>query len=114
VKVTTTTTDWLCDLQHHAVASAHQAVETVAFTYQGKRYRVDLCADDLAEFNRWMATLTQARPSQRSSRARSAPGRREAKALRQWAAENGYHLEPRGRIPAAIRRAYEDRKERAA
>lgn len=99
----------ICDLHPKGAAEA-PATRLVAFTYQGRRYRLDACAQCGRDADATLARLVRAATGGAGkvhSRATSASARREAEAIRAWAADRGYTLQARGRIPAGIRRAYE-------
>ncbi len=95
------------------------ADETITFGLDGQTYQIDLSREHSASLREQLSTyLAAARPSGTSSTVRGRRGpasdrggphsRAEAKAIREWAHTNGYQVSHRGRIPAAIVRAYRD------
>ncbi len=90
------------------------AVETVTFGFDGYTYAFELCDAHLEEFNNvmqgYIASARRADGVTRRPRAAtpaSRPPREELGAVRDWARENGYEVSDRGRIPGAVREAYE-------
>lgn len=79
-------------------------VEVVTFGFGRTEYEIDLSAENAAKFKAVLepyiavARKTSATPSR--SRKSKAP------AVRQWAAENGYEVSSRGKIPNTIMEAY--------
>lgn len=114
-----------------------EASETVAFSFRGTPYEIDLGAKNVAAFEKSIAKYvaaaraagTPAKAAAATTKARKAPGRpRKAAAkkatraaskatkaaaststgsIREWAQANGFAVGSRGRIPAAAREAYE-------
>lgn len=102
------------------------AGETIEFSVAGVDYVIDLKAKNAAEFHRKLdyyidhAARTGGRrhrpkpagsasTSTPTSKAASAPTRDPAatRAIRQWAADEGYEIADRGRIPTSIVDAYD-------
>jgi hypothetical protein len=98
-----------------------EAVGNVEITINGQRRRLDLCAEHLAELRKdmrpWLRSSAEpgsstrkpsSRTARRSATTRSGKPRRntDGPAIRAWAAENGWDLPERGRIPADVREAY--------
>jgi len=102
------------------------AGETVLFSLDGVAYEIDLTdenADALREaFAPYIAAARSVSARAGSSRAgggtRTAPargggrvqrrsGQRDYGPVREWAAQNGYTLSERGRVPAAVLEAYD-------
>lgn len=84
------------------------ADETVRFALDGVNYQIDLSAANAAEMRRVFARYVDA--AQRTSGRRTrgtAPKTSNANAVREWAVAQGYEVNPRGRVPANIREAYE-------
>jgi hypothetical protein len=89
---------------------------TVAYTWQGQSYEIDLNHKNVEEFQEALAPYLSA--SRKAGRASSgASGRRSAattkasdaldpKKIRAWAAENGVAVSPRGRINAKVLEQY--------
>ncbi|WP_032385485.1 histone-like nucleoid-structuring protein Lsr2 [Rhodococcoides fascians] len=101
------------------------AGETVEFAVGGVEYVIDLKTKNANEFHRKLdyyiryATRTGGRKRKPSSSgaaassptAASASPRRDpaqVRAIRQWAADEGYEISDRGRIPAHIEDAFND------
>ena len=97
------------------------AGETVLFSLDGSAYEVDLTDDNASALRDALAPyITAGRKvsgrggaaaSTRSSRGggsqRRRTGQRDYGPIRAWAADNGYELSERGRIPAAVLEAYD-------
>src|SRR5262245_5189909 len=84
------------------------AAETIAFSYQGRDYEIDLSEGNAARFRSMMreyaehARKTGTRRAPSGSR-RSAESRRRAAAIREWARASGIaDVGRRGRIPQQI------------
>ena len=84
------------------------AAETVAFSYQGRDYEIDLSERNAAKFRSMMreyaehARTTSFRRAVGGSR-RSAQSRRQAAAIREWARASGLpDVGSRGRIPKHV------------
>jgi len=95
--------------------------ETVLFSLDGIAYEIDLTDENAAAFRDAVAPYVSAgrRVSARSgasaaraprgsgSGQRRRSGQRDYAPVRAWAADNGYELSERGRIPAAVLEAYD-------
>ncbi len=94
--------------------------ETVLFSLDGIAYEIDLTDENAAQLRDSLARYIDAarRVSARTSNAtggRSTSGGRKQKRagqrdyapIRQWAADNGYTLSERGRVPAEVLDAYD-------
>ena len=90
---------------------------TVAYTWQGQSYEIDLSTKNADEFAEAMAPYLSA--SRKAGRGSSSgpSGRRgsalpkasdalDPKKIRAWAAENGVDVSPRGRINAKVLEQY--------
>jgi hypothetical protein len=108
-----------------------EASETVAFSFRGSEYEIDLGSKNIAAFEKALSKyVSKARAAGSPAKAATAPkprarvrkaaksARRPRKAaattaaeatpsIREWAQSNGYSVGTRGRIPAAAREAYE-------
>ena len=94
--------------------------ETVRFFVSGKEYAIDLNEEHRAQLQEVLAELEEkmdsyvakARAVSRSgaSKMSKAAPSYDAKAVRSWAADNGYEVGDRGRIPLEILTAYENRQ----
>lgn len=105
----------ICDLHKEEV----EAAGTVEIAIDGERRKLDVCADHLAELRSamkpWFSGSTArrggARKAKKGSRKATGSSRRrrnpDAPAVRAWAVEHGYDVPARGRLPAAVREAYE-------
>ena len=93
------------------------AAESVAFSLDGKFYEIDLSErhaaalrDAFAPFvgsaRRAGGAAVAARPRMTARTGRS---REETAAIREWANTNGHEVSARGRIPATVLEAYENR-----
>lgn len=89
------------------------ASETVTFGLDGVAYEIDLNEEHVAELREALApwvgqarkvTRGGARPARRG---RSSSGSSNANVIREWARENGYKVNERGRISAEIKEAYD-------
>lgn len=106
-----------CDLDDGDVA----AVDTVAFGYDGANYEFELCQVHLDEYHRVMQGFVGAARRAGTGGRRSAGGGARAPRpggnpselaqVREWARNNGYEVNDRGRIPAQVREAF-DRAQR--
>ncbi|MFB9654779.1 histone-like nucleoid-structuring protein Lsr2 [Pseudarthrobacter oxydans] len=90
-----------------------EASETVAFALDGTEYEIDLKNDHANELREALARFTNAgrkvsggrgRPAGRKTASHGGP---DAKAVRQWAVEQGLQVNTRGRIQADIVEKYE-------
>lgn len=93
--------------------------ETIDFAFRGVSYRIDLSPRNVAKFEKalspYLAAAVEASneenpPKNRSVRRRSSkPNKKtDSSAVRAWAADNGYPVSARGRIPSDVLGAYEE------
>jgi Lsr2 len=88
------------------------ADENVKFGLDGTNYEIDLSAANAAELRssleRFVAAARKTSGG-RPARAKAASGGRshDSAQIRQWARENGYTVNSRGRIQAEIQEAYQ-------
>jgi hypothetical protein len=84
------------------------ASATIEFGYDGTNYEIDLNGGNAAAFADAMALYVgHARKVHRTRRSGPQRGtRHDLAAVRAWAAENGYTVAPRGRVPADVLDAY--------
>ena len=86
------------------------ADETVRFGLDGVGYEIDLSAGNAAELRSALERFTShARKTSggRPTRTKASGGRSQDSAqIRQWARDNGYAVNSRGRIQAEIQEAY--------
>lgn len=96
-----------------------KAVETVSFALDGRSYEIDLSKKNAAALRKALGDFTAAARKVRSG-ARPATGRAtkagaagetgsgvDARAVREWAQENGITVSARGRVPAEIVEQYQ-------
>lgn len=86
------------------------AVETVSFGLDGNGYEIDLSEANARELraglDKWIPFAR--RVGGRSGvKAPAAVRRQDAKAVREWARDNGHDVPPRGRLPSAVLQAYQ-------
>ena len=107
-----------CDVHGDGLTPA----TTLRFGVDGEQYEVDLCEPHASELRGVLARYVEvarsggssAAPGGRQRRARPARassdnGRGDVSDIRTWAKSQGLEVSDRGRIPAAIRQAYEER-----
>jgi hypothetical protein len=96
------------------------ADETVRFALDGVPYLIDLSAEHANEFRAAIAPYMQAarrdtgKKGSKPDGARRGHSHRESQVIRQWAAEHGFSLPPRGRIPNNVIAEYRAHKRSAA
>ncbi|WAB08850.1 Lsr2-like DNA bridging protein [Streptomyces phage Success] len=92
-----------------------EADETVTFALDGKTYEIDLSTANADKLRDLLDPFVKGgrKTGGRSSagtRGRVSPKRAEGEPtpeeLRKWAADNGYEVSARGRVPASIKEAY--------
>ncbi|TLM75461.1 Lsr2 family protein [Pseudarthrobacter sp. NamB4] len=89
------------------------ADENVKFGLDGVNYEIDLSAANAAELRssleRFVAAARKTSGGRTATRTKTAPGGRshDSAQIRQWARENGYTVNSRGRIQAEIQEAYQ-------
>ena len=91
-------------------------VSSVSISLDKKDYEIDLSAANQARLRDNLARFIDAATAIRPRRAptarrtvRSAPtGREQTHAIREWARNNGFEVSERGRISAAIQRAFDE------
>jgi Lsr2 len=84
------------------------ASATIEFGYEGSTYEIDLNDANAVAFADAMAIYVgHARKVHRSRRRNpQRDGQHDLAAVRSWAAENGYTVAARGRVPAEVLAAY--------
>lgn len=84
--------------------------QTVTFSLDGQTYELDLAkdnADELREtFKRYVQAARRVTGRQAPQKAQERRPRQDTAAIRAWAKANGYEVNERGRIPAAVTEAY--------
>lgn len=92
------------------------AAETVRLALDGHDYEIDLSAENAARLRQKLAKFVDAATPVRNPRRRTrskpvagGPANKEqSAAVRAWAAANGFHISPRGRIPRNVLEAFTD------
>ncbi|MFC7219577.1 Lsr2 family protein [Streptomyces polyrhachis] len=88
-----------------------EADETVTFALDGKSYEIDLTTANAEKLRSALEPFTAkgrrtgGRAAGRKVRA-AAGGSEDTAKIRAWAKENGQDVNDRGRVPAAVREAY--------
>jgi len=88
------------------------AAETIEFGFDGVHYQIDLSQEHADEMRRAMqrwiagARRTGGRATHRSSAPSVSIDPLQAAAIRQWGANNGFTVNPRGRLSAELRAAF--------
>ncbi|MYW96799.1 Lsr2 family protein [Amycolatopsis rubida] len=96
------------------------AEQTVPFSLDGVSYEIDLSEDNAAALRDELARYVAASRRVGGRKVRMAAGqsprpastaadRERNKAMREWAENNGFTVSDRGRLPAEIVKAYEER-----
>ncbi|HSN44196.1 MAG TPA: Lsr2 family protein [Propionibacteriaceae bacterium] len=84
------------------------ADETISLTFEGVSYEIDLSGANAAKFRETLAPwLGNARRTGGRKSAGRKPATGVANDVRAWALSQGMQVSSRGRVPAAIREAYE-------
>lgn len=86
---------------------------TVAFSFQGINYEIDLSAENTEEFTELLSEYIEKarkvigtqKPARKSTAARGAS--QDLSAVRAWLREQGHQVSNRGRIPGELIAAYE-------
>lgn len=85
--------------------------EQIEFAVRGISYRIDLSNANITKFDKALAPFVEAATKVTAARGRSseldAVWPKQAAAVREWAARNGYKVGGRGRIPGDVIDAYE-------
>lgn len=87
-----------------------EADETVVFALDGTTYEIDLSANNADALRGVLYDYTgRARKTSGATRGRKASSRSEVTPaeIRDWGRQNGFEVPDRGRVPAAVREAYE-------
>ena len=97
-----------------------EAVDTVAFGFEGRQYEMDLSDKNAAKLREALAPFVASarqigggrrrRTSPKTaptSKARQMTDRERTAAIREWARQHGHQVADRGRIPSSIVEAYE-------
>ncbi len=84
-----------------------KAAETVSFGLDGRIYEIDLSKKNAAALRKALTDYTASARRVRAGRPVAAkvakPSERvDARAIREWAQENGYKVSARGRVPADV------------
>ncbi len=98
----------VCDLPHDGEVEGR---ETVAFSFDGTAYEIDVCTSHAKElhdkFGEYTDSARKVSSTGRRRRTRSGPGRERSAEIRAWARNRGHKVSERGRIPASIIADYE-------
>ena len=87
-----------------------QADQQVTFALDGVEYEIDLSEANAQKLRDLLAPYVAAGRrvgGRRKSGGRRRVGGSSAGEIRAWAAENGYNVSARGRVPAEVREAYD-------
>ncbi|MGW4928611.1 histone-like nucleoid-structuring protein Lsr2 [Agromyces sp. NPDC004153] len=84
-----------------------EAVETLAFAFDGTNYEIDLSKSNAKAFRKAIQPYVDAgrKATTRSARRTSSSGT-NPRDIRAWAAANGVDVPARGRIPANVQEQY--------
>ncbi|MBO1752970.1 Lsr2 family protein [Actinotalea sp. BY-33] len=92
------------------------ADETVSFALDGVSYEIDLSSENASAlreaFASWVGHARKVGGRTKSARRSSAPrsgASSDSTAIREWARSNGFTVNDRGRIPAEVKAAYDNR-----
>ncbi|GGM07198.1 MULTISPECIES: histone-like nucleoid-structuring protein Lsr2 [Micromonospora] len=98
-----------------------KADRTVEFSLDGVAYTIDVSDENAGVLRKALdpyinagrrvgrAPAEAARTSRRAGRPISGMDREQNRAIREWAAKNGYEISERGRIPVSVVEAYKSR-----
>ncbi|MGW0396134.1 histone-like nucleoid-structuring protein Lsr2 [Streptomyces sp. NPDC003042] len=94
-----------------------EADETVTFALDGKTYEIDLTTANAEKLRGLLEPFTKsgrrtggrAATGRAKGRASATPGSPDTAEIRAWAKSQGMSVNDRGRVPAEIREAYENR-----
>lgn len=78
--------------------------ETVAYSFDGQKYEIDLTAKNAAAFRKAFEKYVKVSRAKGSARKTGEPS--EATVIREWANANNHKVSDRGRIPADVVAAY--------
>jgi Lsr2 len=101
-----TTTEYTDDID------GSKAEGTIAFSFEGASYEIDLSKSNTRTFEKAMAVYVGHARKVRSSRPKSSGrgksnGKHDLSTVRQWATANGYAVAPRGRVATEVLDAYD-------
>ena len=96
---------------------SQEGVHTVRFSLDGNDFEIDLSADNEARLRDKLTRFVENATPVRAPRARGRSGGRvsrtpavsdpeQTRAIRAWAATNGYQVSARGRIPKSVQDAF--------
>lgn len=95
-----------------------KAAETLTFGLDGTTYEIDLNSKHASQLRKTLRPFVDSARQvkmrrrvngyHRSNGVSTSQRRKEAKAIRQWAAENGWEISSNGPIPRNVRQAYEE------
>ena len=86
-----------------------KADETISFSIDGVDYEIDLNAKNASKLRKDLIPYAESarRLSKNGKATRRVPVEVDAKAVRAWAASNGFELSARGRVPTHIIEQYQ-------
>ena len=94
-----------------------EAERTFPFAVDGTHYEIDLSTQNIKEFHEAIAGFVESarkvkasgnsRQARKPSTSDSGRSREQTQAVRQWARQQGHHVNDRGRIPTAIQQAFD-------
>jgi hypothetical protein len=104
-----TTITFVSDLSGKEIVDNDQP--TVSFGWDGDDYTIDLTADEAEKLykalEKYLSVATKVSKAGGARKKSSASTGPSAAEVRAWAQANGHEVPERGRIPAAVREAYE-------
>lgn len=87
-----------------------EAAETVTFALDGRHYELDLSEKNAAKLRKaldqYVANARAIKPNGARPAAKKRGGSADTKAVREWAAQNGFKVAAQGRVPADVMDAY--------
>ena len=84
--------------------------ETVSFALDGRSYEIDLGTRNAAALRKALGVyIAAARPirNKRGKKVTRSTVGADARTVKEWARANGYEVNDRGRVPGAIRQAFD-------
>lgn len=88
-----------------------EGAETIAFSYKGVDYKIDLAEKNEAKFDKALAPFiekaTKVSSKKAPAKSNKGGGRSDLAEIRAWAQSNGYEVSDRGRIAADVIAAFD-------
>ncbi|MFC5011910.1 histone-like nucleoid-structuring protein Lsr2 [Nocardioides plantarum] len=104
-----TTITYVSDLSGKEIVDSDQP--TVSFGWDGTDYTIDLTAGEAEKFynslEKYLSVATKVTKSSTGKKKAPSGSGPSAAEVRAWAQSNGHDVPERGRIPAAVREAYD-------